>query len=608
MASFMQIPKTTSSPENPSAPSFLTSLSPEIRNAIYEILFLRDESVLVHNAQSYHATEPERDYFNDPDMFEAEIQHFEHTFEDDIGGDVDFSYGFHLGVPFLRSCRQIYHESVGIFYGCNEFIISRALNRHDVDHHRPYDKDEYWQLLYASVWLSRLGSQASLLRTVVVDVDPMCPAHCPHSKNEFDILPFVRFLWFQANENCSLVFAHTGRELSGHKVHTGASSTPKRKRADTYNNILNALVKQDILGFKIFGQPKRFLKAISVSTWDDVASIHYADKKRNYSHLDHLEISDAGRMLRVKHPSQEGNRLLSMSWDILYQIFSHVRSSYLSSEVVFDLNSRTVHGLAMNILQVSKEMRSEEFAPFSAAMRIPITVKASANKIITAFNHFVALRDLGVNDRRNRSRKNVFPNVLVHGSIHTHVKILLHISPPERTLLSEIRINIKGLIDSFSNQYLGPNISVQITSSYSNGQSSYEETTTLNLTELLQRVFLLLSDVLATSPIKGRERFREGLPSIWLDGNGTILKASYPMTIKYPALSVPNRHAQLRLKEVDFRGYNLAADLSTRVSYERTILESNGYETPRSLISVWSDLRELYWADHEIRRPRARDI
>jgi hypothetical protein len=48
------IPKTISAPADPNAPSFLTTLQPEIRMRVYEVLFKRDERVLVHNAAAYH--------------------------------------------------------------------------------------------------------------------------------------------------------------------------------------------------------------------------------------------------------------------------------------------------------------------------------------------------------------------------------------------------------------------------------------------------------------------------------------------------------------------------------------------------------------------------
>jgi hypothetical protein len=598
MDSFIQIPKTISSPEDPSAPSFLTSLSPEIRNAVYEILFLWDEPVLVHNAPDYYPIEPDEDWCRNRGHFEDEMWEFEQACDEAIGGDIEFSYDFHLALPLFRSCRQIYHESVGIFYGCNRFIISRALHRHDLDYDHHFIDDDYCQLLYAPAWLSQLGSQASFLRNVVVDVDAICPASCTSQMRDFDILPFVRFMWFHASDRCSLLFSHTGRELSVHKGDGRANDSPERKRAETYNNILHALSKQDILCLKKLGLSKRFLQKITIPALNDVASIHYADKERNYSHLDLLEISNEGRTLRVKPRNQEDNRLLNMGRDILYRIFSHVRSSALSSEVTFDLNNRRVHGLAMNILQVSKGMRSLYSAPFSAAMRSPIIITASTNDTTTTFNDFKALQDLIIRDWQNKN--SVFPDIVLHASSATQVKLLLQINPPKRTPLSKVRIDIQGLIFRFGDQYLGTNVSVQIKSVYSSERHSYEETTTTRFAELQRRAFLLLSDMLANATVEDDVRVHEMLPSIWIDGNGTLLEASYPADDEDSAFSVPNRHAELRMKEVISRGYDMAADLD-KIAPD----DYEDYDFSWRLFSEWASLRDRYWPDYWIMRPDA---
>jgi hypothetical protein len=114
MEPYIQIPKTASSTVDTSAPSFLTSLPPELRNGIYKVLFRYDKPVLVHNADSYHAREPERAESTDQTSFMLEMGQFEQVYEAEIGGDDELNFGFHLGIPTLHSCRQIYHESVEV--------------------------------------------------------------------------------------------------------------------------------------------------------------------------------------------------------------------------------------------------------------------------------------------------------------------------------------------------------------------------------------------------------------------------------------------------------------------------------------------------------------
>jgi hypothetical protein len=65
------IPKTTSGPANPNQPSFLMTLPPEIRNRIYELLFKRDEPVLLHDGEAYRGSLREK-------LREDALENFEH--------------------------------------------------------------------------------------------------------------------------------------------------------------------------------------------------------------------------------------------------------------------------------------------------------------------------------------------------------------------------------------------------------------------------------------------------------------------------------------------------------------------------------------------------
>ncbi|CAE7218605.1 hypothetical protein PTTW11_11061 [Pyrenophora teres f. teres] len=49
----VKIPKAISGPSGPSVPSFLTTLSPELRNNIYEYLFELHLLVLLHDEEAY---------------------------------------------------------------------------------------------------------------------------------------------------------------------------------------------------------------------------------------------------------------------------------------------------------------------------------------------------------------------------------------------------------------------------------------------------------------------------------------------------------------------------------------------------------------------------
>jgi hypothetical protein len=147
MARHNQITKGVSRPIDPGAPSLLTSVPPEVRNAIYDVLFTRDQ-VLVHNTKAYHAEEPDRtDYLNDGSYVDA-LDMFHQVYEAELDANVEFRDGLSSSLPLLRTCRQIYHESAGVVYGRNTFVITRALNRHDND---AYDLHEIEDLGYSQL-------------------------------------------------------------------------------------------------------------------------------------------------------------------------------------------------------------------------------------------------------------------------------------------------------------------------------------------------------------------------------------------------------------------------------------------------------------------------
>jgi len=128
MDAFIQIPKTMSTPADPSAPSPLTSLPPEMRNAVYEVLFKRDELVLIHNAEAYHSKPPDRSECADDKDFQPALAAFDRCYDSEIGYDTEFYHGFGLGIPLILACRQLCHEASRVFYKSNIFTISRALN------------------------------------------------------------------------------------------------------------------------------------------------------------------------------------------------------------------------------------------------------------------------------------------------------------------------------------------------------------------------------------------------------------------------------------------------------------------------------------------------
>ncbi|KAG9188006.1 hypothetical protein G6011_01929 [Alternaria panax] len=158
----MQIPKKLSSPADPKEPSFL-DLPAEIRNQVYELLFERDEPVLLHNAKAYHAIPPQDPHDTEAGYMTAA---FDDEYENEISQGHFFIHDFHIVTPALVVCRQMYSEAVGYLYSNNTFMFSRPLYRHDVQNgdydYVDHDNESYLVTDYVAQWLQSLGSQLNL--------------------------------------------------------------------------------------------------------------------------------------------------------------------------------------------------------------------------------------------------------------------------------------------------------------------------------------------------------------------------------------------------------------------------------------------------------------
>jgi hypothetical protein len=182
-------------------------LPPEIRNRIYGFLFEREEPVLLHDGKSYrrHLLEGLQDNIKLSDIFDdnpnAEIDIEQHV------KDNEFKHCFGECIGLLQSCRQVYHEAVGILYSRNTFLFSPVLDQED--------SDEYDQTKSAAAWMISIGSHFRLLSQVQIDVDAVCPHLCYGNEYHFsfDLLPLLRIIWANSDAKCEITFVHTARFL-----------------------------------------------------------------------------------------------------------------------------------------------------------------------------------------------------------------------------------------------------------------------------------------------------------------------------------------------------------------------------------------------------------
>jgi hypothetical protein len=180
-----------SSPIKPSAPSFLTSFAAEIRNAIYAPLF-------GHEREWEHAGD---DFFG----------------EEETSGNI-----LRHTLPFVRTCRQVYHEALSYWFTENKFFLTSAPCRTtDV----------------ITSWSGGMGSQMQMLRNVTISTDALLLR--PNTAG-YELLPLLRVLWATRATKLQVIINNDEISFNSHYCY----------HLDTLNTVLELIGRQDILGLE----------------------------------------------------------------------------------------------------------------------------------------------------------------------------------------------------------------------------------------------------------------------------------------------------------------------------------------------------------------------
>jgi hypothetical protein len=598
MAAFIQIPKTMSSPADPDTPSFLTNLPAEIRNAVYEVLFKRDEPVLLHNAEAYHTIEPPRDIYAAPYTRPDFMKDFHTTFEAEIGRDEEFRHNLANSMPLLRSCRQIFHEAVGMLYGQNTFIISRALGRHDCNEDDDdIDHRAYHQFTYAPIWLSSIGSQIMFVKKVIIDMDGSCPIGCWGQLEEFDLLPLLRIYWKYPHQAAAITFAHTGRHVL-HHPDDGLSDPSSADLATSFTRIFDALVRHDELELQRYAKHERLLKEVIIQLQEPAegymtfTSSHASGEYKSYFDFD----TDTGVIRRQGSGPEPA--LYRLPRPLQHKIFDFALAT--TQNVVFNLDTRNLRGFDLTIFHISQHTRSSWGILALVSLSRPITIQMTSQTATISSAQFEALKEFL--PRSSIENYGLFPDILF-GDYEEAKPLTLSLKLDISTTitLTDVRIDIQGLTDFLRQDCFPSNSVLHIALQCPRGRSIHTEDARVEISRLRWELFLVLSDLIASMDVQHAASKNTELPEIIMDGHGMILHVSSPATGTYPATSVQNRHSRLRNNEVRQRGYWMAGTLDHYHTLFRRTVPYQTNEWP-SMLAVWGDLRADDWSDWEVRR------
>ena len=281
----IEIPKTKSAAADPSARSFLTTLPPEIRNRIYEYVFKSDEPVLPRDGHVF-------------------LERFRHEYSIDCGQRVvekGFRHGLSGCVGLLLSCRQVYHEAVGILYGQNHFMVSLCPSQ---------------QANSTCKWLVSIGSNYELLSRVSIDTDGL-----EISSEAFELLPLLKLIWNHAQAKCEFAFV-SGSSLSQER-NNGAGYHDPITAADLMNRALVELGTADVLNLRQYAKYSGLISSIMIWHHEDdrFGYVEYKDSTipHSFPHPGRcFDISDHGSKIQWKESEQLS--LLSLTYEFLSAI------------------------------------------------------------------------------------------------------------------------------------------------------------------------------------------------------------------------------------------------------------------------------------------------
>jgi hypothetical protein len=587
-----QIPKTVSSPANPSAPSILRALPPELRNRIYDVLFHCKKPVVLQDAIAHRARCFEVMPWRDIDS--GELNDFEPQTEEE-----QIRHNLAQSMALLQTCRQIYRESAGVLYGSNTFYLSRLLDIDDNEHHKLHE--------YAPKLLSSMGSQYSLLSKVFIDIPSFCtPRHsCNSEELQFDLLPFLRLIWENPESGCKITFVHSDSGYNDLLQTLNLSASVTHVSAQLLNNLLVVLGHDDALNIKRYAKFHRLMPAVVIYPALDGLPRAWVSYRLSESLTDperlckHFDLYDNGRAVQWTPQDRANGFLLQLPWKIQDVISGY--SSTPISDVVLDFDSRTARGLNLNILHLSRDTRNSALSLWQGSWhKYLFTLRLRHDLHKTDDTQFDALRTW--------SQVKLFDSMIIgtNRAWETRAEITFDLTSIGDASLKNCTINVKVLLEVLGRL---PEWAPIIFSRKSPDVSDQDccEIVCVMLGSIQRAVFLLLSDIFQDMPHKALLP----VPELWIDGQGKLQCAQYPATSTASRQVIDYRHSNLTDEEVHTLGYvkirhlmvliqsELKEDVAAYDGFSANLVFETREQPYRgvtgNLVEMWTNLRWSLW-------------
>ncbi|KAF9690708.1 hypothetical protein EKO04_011525 [Ascochyta lentis] len=336
-----EVTAVTSKPQDPGRPSFLDR-APEIRNALYEALFL----------------------FENPLAFTRRNAHARLIFPSVPG------------IKLLHTCKQIHKEASGVLHSRNTFNFT-ITDGEDLSTSR------------VGKWLKTIGASKNLLRVLNLDLSDLCSSlHC-QSYGGIDLLPLLKQTALSGSHgSLQISFIHQVGKLC---VKCGTNTKSWSSELQVLNNSFKILILQQPLELRTGLRCPRSVTRFEISL--DSSTVEMAlgkPRRRSYDDwpaVSYFKIKD-GQFRRVPSPTRMINLANILSTPLAHKILKTFVST--SGDTVYDLKKRTISRKLPAILQVNHSIR-DIVAELMEDQSL--TVKLSTEDLEHGFDDFALLED-----------------------------------------------------------------------------------------------------------------------------------------------------------------------------------------------------------------------
>jgi hypothetical protein len=550
----MEIPNAYSAPLDPSAPSLL-KLPAEIRNRISEYVFVQSEPILVHNADCYynrgrygpgmdrntsaedlntsgHSLESLRQFQNQ--CYRDSLKRWELRTNAEKEDAQLFKNEVSLGLGFMKTYRQIYHETAGILYSENTFVVSRVRYSHD-----PYVLEsckgvchDYHQLRYTSLWLASLGSQMNQIKTVVIDISAVC-FHSSAYRDYFpNLLPLLQLIWNESLPRCKITFAHAGRRTVNARC--GKSSEMLRKTASRLNKTVEALVIDDALDLRRFSTSALLLSSVSIKSKGFSGYVkYYTGPRSRIRDFNTDQASGKGLSWDVRKPATSPTDL-----PVHVRGFICRRLNEPRKDLRLVMNSSTPLSRDWSVFHVSSSLR-KSFAQ-AVGEYMPVTIEFRAEEAAHEYNAAAALTRF-YPDFEVLLRCPSPIGKIITASIRAHSEtakttLLVRVLSNRPTPPEDICIHVKSLFRWLDHVTHSDKVSLSIRLESTEGGKVQYETRNTTMGRSRMDLFLHLTNLLEQNQQDGDGSAK--LPELWIDGNANFVDLDVPPMV--PRLSHTN--------------------------------------------------------------------